>query len=172
MKPQTVTFQVSVITCTLRFHSHPRRQDIDPEGRSHAGCCRVNTGISAQSDCRDPVGLCRVWVAVVELIGKEMLWSPALGAAGHEGHWSHVHICSSTCGHRRGSTMILGPGQDLCFSWGMAGRSLLGDSCFFRGVAAFPIPARCIWTTLVLVHNLGDAQAKRSTAMKLSWEGR
>lgn len=48
MKPQTVTFQVSVITCTLRFHSHPRRQDIDPEGRSHAGRCRVNTGISAQ----------------------------------------------------------------------------------------------------------------------------
>lgn len=71
---------------------------MDPAGRSHAGCCSVNTGTLAQSDCGDSVGLSGVWAAMVELVGKQMLWSPALGAAGHEGHWSHVHTSSSTCG--------------------------------------------------------------------------
>lgn len=116
MKPQTGTSQVSVMTHILRFHPHPGRQDMDPAGRSHAGHHSVNTGTLAQSDCGDPVGLCRVWVAVVELIGKQMLWSTALGGAGHKGHWSHVHICSSTCAHGRGRGLILDPGQDLCFS--------------------------------------------------------
>lgn len=67
-----------------------------------------------------------------------MLWSPALGVAGHEGHWNHIHTCSSTCAHGKGRGLVLDPGQVLCFSWEMAGRSLRGDSCFFRGVAAFP----------------------------------
>jgi len=69
-KPQTGTPQVSVTTGILCFHPRPRRQDMDPAGRSHAGRCSVNTGTSAQSDGGDPVGLCWVWVAVVELTGK------------------------------------------------------------------------------------------------------
>lgn len=110
---------------------------MDPAGGFHTGRCSVNTGTSAQSDCWDPVGLCWVWVAVMELIGRQMLRSLALGTAGHKGYWSHIHICSSTCAHGEGRGLILDLGEDLCFSWGMAGRSLLGDSCFFRGVTAF-----------------------------------
>lgn len=75
IKPQTGTSQVSVMTCTLHFHPHPRRQDMDLAGGFHTGCCSVNTGTSAQSDCWDPVGLCWVWVAVVELTGRQMLRS-------------------------------------------------------------------------------------------------
>lgn len=48
---------------------------MDLAGGFHAGCCSVNTGTSAQSDCWDPVGLCWVWVAVVELTGRQMLRS-------------------------------------------------------------------------------------------------